>query len=114
MRKIKAKPHRITLQRRQDVVDEYGNTKGEWVDQFTIAARIEAARGREEVLAQRLQDVRPVEIEIPCSITTEQIQPDWRAINTRKPAEQYNIHDIRDPDGRRLNLILTCSLGAPT
>jgi SPP1 family predicted phage head-tail adaptor len=114
MRKIKALPHRITLQRRQDVTDEYGNTKGDWVDQFTIDARIEAARGREEVLAQRLQDVRPMEIHIACTATTEQIQPDWRAVNARKPAEQYNIHDIRDPDGRRLRLILTCSLGAPT
>lgn len=114
MRKITALPHRITLQRRQDVTDEYGNTKGDWVDQFTIDARIEAARGREEVLAQRLQDVRPVEIVIPCSAKTEQVQPDWRAINTRKPQEQFNIHDIRDPDGRRLRLILTCSLGTAT
>lgn len=114
MRRIGSYPHSITLQRRQTVSDDYGNEVGGWVDQFTINARIEPARGREEVLAQRLQDVRPVEIAIPCSARTEQIQRDWRAINARKPEEQYNIHDIRDPDGRRLRLILTCSLGVPT
>lgn len=114
MRKITSLPHSVTLQRRQTVSDEYGNETGGWVDQFTINARIEPARGREEVLAQRLQNVRPVEITVPCLPTTEQIQPDWRLINARKPEEQYNIHDIRDPDGRRLRLILTCTMGAPT
>lgn len=114
MRRIVSYPHSITLQQRQDVTDEYGNTIGGWVDRFTINARIEPARGREEVLAQRLQNVRPMEITIPCSARTEQIQPDWRAINARKPEEIYNIHDSRDPDGRRLRLILTCTLGVPT
>ncbi len=114
MRRIGSYPHSIKLQQRQNVDDGYGNTRADWVDQFTISARIEPARGREEVLAQRLQNVRPMEITIPCTATTEQIQPDWRAINARKPEEIYNIHDSRDPDGRRLRLILTCSLGAPT
>lgn len=114
MKKIMALPHRITLQRRQDVDDGFGNTKGDWVDQFTIDARIEPAKGREEVLAQRLQNVRPMEIIIPCSAMTEQIQPDWRAVNARRPTEQYAIHDVRDPDQRRLRLILTCTLGTAT
>jgi SPP1 family predicted phage head-tail adaptor len=114
MKRITALPHKITLQRRETVDDGYGNEVGGWVDQFTIDARIEAAPGREEVLAQRLQGVRPMKITIPCTETTEQIQPDWRAINARRPAEQYNIHDVNDPDGRRLRLVLTCSLGTAT
>ena len=114
MRRITSYPHAIKLQKRGAVDDGYGNEVGGWVDQFTIDARIEPAKGREEVLAQRLQNVRPMQITIPCSPMTEQIQPDWRAINARKPEEQYNIHDCRDPDGRRLRLILDCSLGAPT
>jgi SPP1 family predicted phage head-tail adaptor len=115
MRKITALPHRITLQKRAVVDDGYGNpVSGDWQDQFTIDARIEPAKGREEVLAQRLQDVRPMEIHIACTSTTEQIQPDWRAVNARVPDQLMNIHDVRDPDQRRLRLILTCTLGTAT
>jgi len=106
---------RVTFQARSQVSDEYGNeVTGPWTDQFTVAANIRPARGREEVLAQRLQGVRPTEIEVRWSSQTVQIQPDWRAVNARKPSEVYNIHDIRDPDGKRAWNILTCTLGAPT
>lgn len=106
---------RVTFQRRGTVSDEYGNEQtGAWEDVFTVAANIAPARGREEVLAQRLQGVRPVEITVRWSSQTVQIAPEWRAVNARKPSEVYNIHDIRDPDGKRAWNILTCTLGAPT
>jgi SPP1 family predicted phage head-tail adaptor len=107
--------YRVTFQRRGTVDDGYGNiVSGPWEDQFTVAANIAAARGREEVLAQRLQGVRPVEITVRWSAQTQVIDPSWRAVNARKPSEIYNIHDIRDPDGKRAWNILTCTLGAPT
>ncbi|MEZ0169925.1 phage head closure protein [Microvirga sp. TS319] len=106
---------KITLQRRGVQDDGYGNeVSGPWEDIFTVSANIAPARGREEVLAQRLQGVRPVEITVRWSSQTVQIAPDWRAVNARKPSEVYNIHDIRDPDGRKQWNILTCTLGAPT
>jgi len=102
----------VTLQSRQKVDDGYGNeVSGPWADVFTVAANIAPARGREEVLAQRLQGVRPVEITVRWSSQTVQIQPEWRAVNARKPDEIYAIHDIRDPDGRRAWNIITCTLG---
>lgn len=106
---------RVTFQARSQVSDEYGNeVTGPWTDQFTVAANIAPARGREEVLAQRLQGIRPVEITVRWSSQTVQIQPDWRAVNARKPAEIYNIHDARDPDGKRAWNVLTCTLGVAT
>jgi head-tail adaptor len=103
---------RVIFQRRGTVSDEYGNEQtGDWGDVFTVAANIRPARGREEVLAQRLQGVRPTEIEVRWSSQTVQIQPEWRAVNARKPSEIYAIHDIRDPDGKRMWNILTCTLG---
>lgn len=105
---------RVTFQRRTLLNDGAGNSEGPWEDVFTVAAKIEAARGREEVLAQRLAGVRPVEITVRRSSQTVQIAPNWRAVNARKPSEIYNIHDIRDPDGKRRWHILTCTLGAPT
>jgi SPP1 family predicted phage head-tail adaptor len=106
---------RITFQGRGSVTDEYGNAQtGPWEDVFTVSANIAPARGREEVLAQRLQGTRPVEITVRWSSQTVQIQPHWRAVNARKPDEIYNVHDIRDPDGKRAWNILTCTLGVPT
>jgi head-tail adaptor len=106
---------KIRFQRRGSVSDEYGNEEaGAWEDVFTVSANIAPARGREEVLGQRLQGVRPVEIAVRWSSQTVQIATHWRAVNARNPAEQYNIHDIRDPDGKRAWNILTCTLGAPT
>ena len=106
---------RVTFQKRGMVDDGYGNeVSGPWEDQFTVAANIRPARGREEVLAQRLQGVRPVEIEVRWSSQTVLIQPERRAVNARKPGEIFNIHDICDPDGKRAWNILTCTLGAPT
>lgn len=105
----------VTFQKRSAIDDDAGNlVSGPFANVFTVPARIAAARGREEVLAQRLQGVRPVEITVRLSHQTEQIAPEWRAINARKPTDIFNIHDIRDPDGKRRWQILTCTLGAPT
>jgi len=106
---------RVTFQRRATVDDGYGNeVAGPWVDQFTVAALVASAPGREEVLAQRLQGVRPIEITVRRSSQTAQVQPDWRAVNARNTTEIYNIRDVRDPTGQRAWLILTCTLGAAT
>ena len=106
---------RVTFQKRQVIDDGYGNeVSGPWGDVFTVAANIAPARGREEVLAQRLQGVRPVEITVRWSSQTVQIAPEWRAVNARKPSEIYNIHDNRDPDGKRMWNVLTSSLGTAT
>ena len=106
---------RVTFQARQKIDDGCGNpVSGPWEDRFTVAANIAPARGREEVLAQRLQDVRPVEITIRWSSQSQQVQPDWRAVNARAPAQIFNIHDIRDPDGKRMWNVLTCTLGVAT
>jgi head-tail adaptor len=106
---------RLMFQRRAVVADDgTGNTEGGWVDVFCEPCNIVAARGGEQALAARLQNVRPVEVEIHQSSRTRQIATDWRAVNARNRSELYNIHDIRDPDGRKRKHILTCSLGAPT
>lgn len=106
---------RVTFQARQKVDDGYGNeVSGPWEDVFTVSANIAPARGREEVLAQRLQGVRPVEITVRWSSQTVQIAPEWRAVNARDTSQVFNIHDIRDPDGRRQWNVITCTLGGPT
>jgi len=106
---------RLMFQKRATVADDgTGNTEGDWVDQFSEQCNIVAARGGEQALAARLQNIRPVEVEIHQSNRSRLIATDWRAINARNRSEVYNIHDIRDPDGRKRKHILTCSLGAPT
>ncbi|KLK92601.1 hypothetical protein AA309_12905 [Microvirga vignae] len=103
---------RMTFQKRRVLDDGYGNeVSGPWEDQFTVAANIAPARGREDVLAARPQGVRPVEITVRQSSQRRFITPSWRAINARDPRQIMNIHDIRDPDGKRAWNVLTCTLG---
>lgn len=102
----------VTFQKRAAVSDDYGNEQtGAWTDQFTVFASIMAARGREEVLAQRLQGVRPVEIQVWQTPDTMKIDPSWRAVNARNRNEVYALHDIRDPDGLKQVHIITATLG---
>ena len=106
---------RVTAQIRTTFDDEAGNpVSGPFEDVFTEPAKISQVRGREEVLAERLQGVRPAEIIVRQSHRTRQLAPHWRLVNARKREDAYNIHDVRDPDGKRRYLILTCTLGAPT
>jgi SPP1 family predicted phage head-tail adaptor len=83
---------RLKFQKRGEPVDDgYGNTVTDWVDQFTVSARVKPRLGSEPIIAQRLQGVQPVTITVRASSDTRQIAPDWRAIDTRDATKVYNL-----------------------
>jgi len=88
---------RVTFARRVTITDAYGATRGDWVDQFTVAARIQPRLGGETVIAARLQGAQPVSITVRQSAYTREIDEGWRAMNARSGVV-YAVHSLIDPD----------------
>ncbi|MGM5018722.1 head-tail adaptor protein [Tardiphaga sp. 367_B4_N1_1] len=93
--------HRVSFQKRQDInpdaPDDLGNVQSVFVEQFVVAAKVQAKFGGEAVVAARLVGQQPVTIVVRQSSQTNQIQPDWRAVDARSGTE-YAIRSIVDPD----------------
>lgn len=87
---------RVTFARRDDIADDYGNTQGGWLDQFTVAAQIRPRLGGETVEAARLTGRQPVIIRVRRSAQTAQIRTDWRATDARD-GTVYNVRTAVDP-----------------
>jgi len=92
--------HRVAFDKRQDITDEYGNWQYNFVEQFVIAAKIQARFGGEIILAERLTGRQPVTIVVRQSDQTRTIAVDWRVRDVRYGVE-YAIRSIVDPDDKR-------------
>lgn len=79
--------------------DDYGNVEGDFVEQFSVAARIKPLRGGEDVLASRLSGVQPVVFQVRVSANTRRITTAWRARDVRR-GTHYNINSITNMDER--------------
>lgn len=106
--------HRVAFDRRQDVnpdaPDDLGNTQSEFVEQFVVAAKVQAKLGGETVTAARLTGQQPVTIIVRQSVQTKMIADDWRARDVRSGAV-YAIRSIIDSDDTRAFLELLCQVG---
>lgn len=103
----------VRFDRRAIIPDDgYGNTTGAWE---TLGgpwpARIAPAAGSEDVLAERLSGLQPVEITIRYSSQTVKIQTQDRAVDVRS-GRTYNVTSINNPDERRAYLTILATAGA--
>lgn len=101
---------KVTFSQRAIVSDGYGNNEGEYVDEFTVAARIRPRLGGEEVMAARLQGKNLATITVRYSSDTAQITTDWRATDARTD-DKWNIRSVVNPDERKMFLELLCEKG---
>ena len=108
---------RVTFQRRLQISDGAGNTRGGWDTNLanaicTTAARLRPINGREEVLAQKLQGTQGFELVVRYSAATTAVTSSCRAVNART-GEAYDIKTIQNPDERRmyLSMIVTRGVG---
>jgi head-tail adaptor len=96
--------HRVAFDRKEDVnpdaPDDLGNTQSKFVEQFVVAAKVQAKFGGEAVTAARLTGQQPVTITVRRSSNTALIDATWRARDVRS-GEEYAIRSIVDPDDRR-------------
>jgi head-tail adaptor len=103
---------RVRIDRRAAIPDDgYGNTQGAWAEFIgPVAARIAPAAGSEDVLAERLQGLQPVEITIRYSRQAAAIQTQDRAVNVRS-GKTYNVTSINNADERRAYLSILATAG---
>lgn len=92
---------RLTFQARVIESDGYGNTRGDFADEFTVSASVTPRLGGESVLAGRLTGRHLVNIVVRYSPETVMIGTDWRAVDARDTSKIYNIRDVIDPDPDR-------------
>lgn len=104
---------KVTFQRREEVEDEYGGTRGDWVDQFDAAARLKPKFGgnAESLVASRLVSRQPYNLTVYSNGATRQITAAWRAYDARAgltagsdgglhPNRVFGIKTVVNPDER--------------
>ncbi|MCV9907054.1 head-tail adaptor protein [Brucella sp. HL-2] len=102
---------KVTFQRRENVDDGLGSTRGMWVDQFTVAARLTPKFGgnAEGLVASRLVSQQPYNLTVRASGKTRQITAAWRAYDARagvavgdngeqRPNRVFGIKTVVNPD----------------
>ncbi len=102
--------HRVAFDARSDVADDYGGTEAGFVEQFIVAAGIEARLGGEQVMAARLTGKQPVTITVRQSGQTRRIDTGWRARDVRTDVV-YAIRSVVDPDDKRMYLDILAETG---
>lgn len=98
----------VTFQRREQIDTPDGGTRGEWVDQFTVPARLAPRYGAnaESVMAARMQAQQPYNLTIRSSEKSRQVTASWRAYDARAgltnavPNRTFGIKTIVNPDER--------------
>lgn len=83
---------RFRFERRQAIDDGHGNSVGEFVHQFTVAANMVFLRGGEGVLAARLAAKQPAILTIRDSVAARSIAAEWQAVDARS-GEVFNIRE---------------------
>lgn len=99
---------KMTFQRREEVDDGFGGTRGDWVDRFTVPARLAPKFGgnAESVTAARLVSRQPYNLTVRASSQTRQITAAWRAYDARaghtgaEPNRVFGIKTVVNPDER--------------
>ena len=104
---------RVTFSERALTSDGYGNSLGDWADQFTVAARIRPRLGGEEVMAARLSGRNLATITVRYSSDTAEITTDWRAVDTRT-GDVWNVRSVVNPDERKRYIDVLAERGVAT
>jgi head-tail adaptor len=102
----------LRFDRRVTIPDDgYGNTQGTW-EPFAgpCPARIAPAAGSEDVLAERLTGLQPVEITVRYSRETVVIGTQDRAVDVRS-GKTYSISSVNNADERRAYLTILATAG---
>lgn len=103
----------VAFEKRTEQDDLHGNTRGEFENQFSAAACIQARFGGESVTAARLEGRQPATITVRFSSNTRQVTTEWR-LRDERTGTVYNIRSIDDRDKRHQWIDILCESGVAT
>lgn len=104
--------YRFAFDKRVDQQDGYGNTKGEWQEQFQRRAGLTHIRGGEAVMADRLQGQHTQVVFVRACSETRLITSDWRARDVRTGAV-FNILEVTTTTDRKwVDLLMQSGVAA--
>lgn len=83
----------VSWQKRVPVSDGYGNTEGEFLEQFTTRAGYTWMKGGEAVIAARMEGKQPIGVRVRRNDQTTLIRPDWRMVDVDS-GMIYAVHAI--------------------
>jgi len=101
---------RYRFESRTSVEDGAGNFEGDWVPQYECSGGRKYLRAGEAVLAGRLTAKSPVILTIRNCIAARQIQPEWRAVDTRT-LEVFAIKERPQESDNRGYMEMLCESG---
>lgn len=84
---------RVCFERRIDEPDGAGSFESRWSEHWTCAAGIKDMRGGEDVLARRLNSVKPAIITVRDCELSRCIDSNFRARDVRR-GTIYNVRDV--------------------
>lgn len=90
----------VAFDKRATVSDGYGNTEGDFVQQFQCRAGFVWLRGGESVIAARMEGKQPLVVMVRRQPNTELIRPDWRMRDLRDGDKVYAVHAVAESDDR--------------
>jgi SPP1 family predicted phage head-tail adaptor len=102
---------RVRFDRRATTSDGYGNTVGSWAEVTTRAAKLTPTRGREEIIADRLQGTAAYDCWVRKDSVTDGITTDDRVVDVRNTSRTFNIVFKGDMTGNGQWLLFQLTLG---
>ena len=75
--------HLVSFAKRSNEDDGYGNSQGDFQDQFSVHAAFRSRGGSEAVVAARLEGRNILGVYLRSSAQTRQIASDWRMTDVR-------------------------------
>lgn len=91
--------HKYSFEKRVNIKDGHGNTKGDWEDVFEAHGSRRFFKGREKVIAAAETSTQEVIIRVRSSTNSKQVRGAWRAVDIRT-GETYNIRGFEPTDDR--------------
>lgn len=103
---------RIAFDKRPDTAnDGYGNTQGDWEEQFWVWSSKRYLLGGEDVMAARLSGSQPLLLTVRSSSNTRQIAESWRCRDLASE-EIFNIRSVTPAQDRNGFIDILCEKGA--
>jgi len=85
--------HRVAFDKRVEIDDGAGNTRGEFEEQFRVWAALRSRGGSEAVVADRLEGRNLLGVYLRSSSQTRQITSDWQMRDARGEVYAVKIVD---------------------